>query len=284
MDKFNFVAIVFLFLPGFVADGVYRLLHGSTELTSEVQRLLRALMWSFLGVGIMVAFQGTVPPYMQRIDSTHATLLAQFDWAAVVSLATQTGAASLLAFLTALMMRAVEANVARRGLGTPSAWNRLRQDAGRNTSVVIKLRDGSHARGILRAIGAGSKADLLIEHEQMRESERNADAVPASQSSLPAEQVEYTWIPRSQISAVQLIRGGEPERSWWRTLWAPRSPNSLTLPQLTSNADEAAVFTPNDTTGPDDSTPHLGLGKRGVQPTAGTLSASVEPPQSNGER
>jgi hypothetical protein len=79
VDSLGLVALVFMIIPGFIADQVYRACWG-LETGDRYDRTVRALIWSVLGLALFAGAFGGIPNYLPLVADpnaySHAAILA----------------------------------------------------------------------------------------------------------------------------------------------------------------------------------------------------------------
>jgi hypothetical protein len=64
MESLGLVPLLFVIAPGFVADGLYKAVRGTQIRSSEVEAVLRSIVWSTIGLGLFASLKGKLPTYI----------------------------------------------------------------------------------------------------------------------------------------------------------------------------------------------------------------------------
>lgn len=164
MDSLGLVALVFMLIPGFIADQAYRACWG-LETGDHYEGTLRALVWSVLGLGLYALVFGGMPNYLPVL--TDNTALAPGRWtffALVGHTALATVAATAVGWTVS--QKPVHDWFVRtfgRSMRDESLWDMIMRHDIKGRGVLVELVDGRALTGTHYATSTSSdKKEMAI--------------------------------------------------------------------------------------------------------------------------
>ena len=200
MDKFGLVVVLFLIVPGFLADQVFVTCWGLKK-GSDVERLARSLIWSVLGLALYLWRFDVPPPYVpQRLNQWDS---ASLDAASLRAIGVHTGLSAYIAFtmgwlLARRITQQVFSALFHRSLADSRAWDMLWNDH-EGRSVRVRLKDGRIVFGWCLAASDADKDKDLVLHDP-----KIVDDQMVEQNALADVRVVY--LKESEICEVHLGR------------------------------------------------------------------------------
>jgi len=237
MQELGLVVLLFVLVPGFIADQAYSMFRVKAEL-SETERVLRSLVFSafglsaYLALGALIAWVGTKlsfspwawtigPPYIGSLTSSSGTTEAtriRLDATALLALTWHIIVSSLVAVAWAkfLSIKAVEKFATQqtgRSLQGGGPWGTFWSQKYTTDDTGAELK-GNALRRVSVALGDGSL--ILGEMQLVNDSAREGcDIVlgnplfyDAPRQLLRAEGIRYMYIPGEHIASVRLSAAG----------------------------------------------------------------------------
>ncbi|HEV7596273.1 MAG TPA: DUF6338 family protein [Gemmatimonadaceae bacterium] len=200
MGGLSLLAIVYLLVPGFIADTLFRTIRG-IEKGEDLERVLRSLVWSVFGLSIYLLVMGVAPEYVAQLAIKDAgptftrSNLLQLALHAAFSMLIAAAAAKLLE--TAKIRRTIQGALGKT-LAERLPWDFmwLDESAGRKVRVVRKGEKAPIYWGYIRSASTGSADKELLLREPAIEDE--------NQIPHPIGTAHLLYIPGSEIAEIRL--------------------------------------------------------------------------------
>lgn len=202
MDKFGFVVLLFVLVPGFIADQAYAACWGA-EKPSDAERAIRSLIWSVFGLALYLWRYDAPPPYVPaNLGQWDA---ASFTSASLRAIAVHTLYALYLAFvtgwfLTRSLTRVFFSAFFGRSLRDNRAWDMLWTQVANGRTVRVRVsdrpEDGFIFGHCLAASTGHADKDLLLHDPKIIDEE--------SQIVDDLAGIRVLFIPEKQIREIRL--------------------------------------------------------------------------------
>jgi len=176
MSGLNLVVVLYLLVPGFIADTAFRTIRG-LEKGNEMERVLRSIVWSLFGLGLYLAFSGVAPEYLGQLGKADAS--PSFTRVNLLQLGGHTlFSVSVAAICAQLLETKKVRGVIQAALGRTLAerlpWDFMWVDDSAGRFVRVELKNGRIYWGHKRAESTGSAdkeivlSDLFLEEAGVR--------------------------------------------------------------------------------------------------------------------
>jgi hypothetical protein len=197
MTALGLVVLIFVIVPGFIADTLFRVIRGMSK-GGEFERILRALVWSVFGLGLYQLFLDSLPPYLSNISQLPDVVLKHLTVGPLVLHSVFSG---LSAFVAASISedRGVRKWFMRtfsRSLNERSPWDVMWHEHRAGRIVRLERKDGRIYVGKFVAASVGAENDLLLVDPSLEEGDPN--------NLVPIEDARFLYVPEDQIVEIRL--------------------------------------------------------------------------------
>jgi hypothetical protein len=203
MTALGLVALLFVIVPGFIADTLFRSTRGMAK-GGEFERVLRSIIWSVFGLGLYGAVLHEPPPYLTLLGQNANTVLGHLT---VLPLVGHCAFSCLAAFITSAVAedqktRRIFMNVFRRSLNERSAWDVLWHEHSKDRLVYVARKDGAAYWGRMVAASAGTgKRELVLSDPSTVSTDPNRPTQMLD--------IRFVYLPEDQIAEIRFAKQGE---------------------------------------------------------------------------
>jgi hypothetical protein len=196
MSGFSLIVVLYLLVPGFIADTAFRTVRGLQK-GEEADRVLRSLVWSLFGLGVYLAV-ADAPEYLRQLGTGNTA--PSFTSANLVGLA---GHTLLSTAIAALCAKVLETKTVRdaiqtalgRTLAERPPWDFMWTDDAPGRFVRVTLKDGRIYWGHKRAASTGPDEKELVLSDLFIEEAGKRKYIPDAR---------LMYIPGGEIAEIRL--------------------------------------------------------------------------------
>jgi hypothetical protein len=198
MTALGLVVLIFVIVPGFIADTLFRSIRGMSK-GGQFERILRALVWSVFGLGTYQLFLGKPPSYLAGLGAEPDVVLFHLT---VLPLALHSIFSAAAAFVTATVaedriVRVAFMRAFSRSLNERSAWDVMWHEHRRGRRVRIERKDGQVYWGDLASVSSGSgKHEILLADPSVYKGDPN--------NLEPVRDARFLYVAEDEIAEIRL--------------------------------------------------------------------------------
>jgi hypothetical protein len=144
MDRLGLLALVFVVIPGYIADEAFRLCWG-LEKCNEFERLLRCMVWSLFGLAVYALLVGHAPSYLPVAAAESSSVI--FDRRTLGELAGHCGCTIVVALLVGLVTslkvtHRLSVQILGRPVRAERPWDLLMRHYRKDRQIKVELTNG----------------------------------------------------------------------------------------------------------------------------------------------
>lgn len=207
MSGFSLIVVLYLLVPGFIADTFFRYVRGMDK-GGEMERVLRSLVWSVFGLSVYLLFIGEPPEYLKDLGAANAS--PTFSRVNLLQLAAHSFLATGVAGVTAAIVETKKIrnglqSIFSRSLAERVPWDLMFGEHRAGRYVRVERKDGPTYMGFLLTVSSGSAERAVVLYDPYRVTEDGA--------LKKIEDARLLYIAGSEIAEIRLAPTQEEENA-----------------------------------------------------------------------
>ncbi len=207
MGGFSLIVVLYLVVPGFIADTFFRYVRGMDK-GGELERVLRSLVWSVFVLSLYLLLIGEPPEYLKDLGTANAS--PTFSRANLLQLAAHSLFATGVAGATAMIVESKKVrtklqSIFARSLAERVPWDLMFGEHRAGRLVRVQRKDGPTYVGFLLTVSTGSAERSVVLYDP--------SIVTEGQAPKKIEDARLLYIAGSEIAEIRLAPTQEEENA-----------------------------------------------------------------------